>query len=162
MAIEFVLEDGTGKSDATSYGSVAGFRQFWLNRGVDYGAHEVSDVTIQINLNKATEYIDRLYPWRGIKFSTDQALAFPRTHCYDDEGTDFSNSVPSPVQKATFYAAGYLTEGNELLAPMASNIRSKTMGPVSVDYGFGGEQPVRLPDVERVVGRLVKQVGVLR
>ena len=36
MAVEFVVEDGTGLDDATSYMSEVEFRQYWENRGIDY------------------------------------------------------------------------------------------------------------------------------
>lgn len=161
MAIAFIVEDGTGKTDATSYGSVADFRQYWENRGVDYSAAEMSEAIAQAHLNNATDYVDRLHPWRGVKESTTQALEFPRSSCYDDTGANRSGIVPEEVALATFAAAGHLAEGKELWIA-SSNVRSKSMGPVSVTYGFGGEQPARLPGVERRIGRLASGLGVLR
>lgn len=161
MAIEFVAEDGTGKTDATSYGSVEGFRQYWVNRGTDYSSAVVSDAEASAYLNRATDYVDSLHPWRGVKASTAQALEFPRSTCYDDTGADRSGVLPEEIAMATFAAAGHLAEGKELWSS-ASNVRSKRMGPVSVTYGFGGEQPVRIPGVERRVGRLARPLGVMR
>jgi hypothetical protein len=164
MAIEFVVEDGTGKADATSYGSVDDFRQFWQNRGTDYGSHLYSDEQVQVALNKATDYVDGLYPWRGIKGSTTQALEFPRSYCYDDRDRYYdSDTVPSIIKKGMFIAAGYTLEGNEFFdGAVASNVTQKSMGPVSVSFGFGGEKPIRIPEVERAIGPLVKEMGVRR
>ena len=36
MAVEFVLEDGTGKTDSTSYAAVADFRQYFENFGTTF------------------------------------------------------------------------------------------------------------------------------
>ena len=157
MAIELVVEDGAGLPDATSYGAVEGFRQYWQNRGVDYSQ---TDDEVKAQLNEATEYINRLYPWRGIRFHATQALEFPRHSCYDDAGVNQSGRVPVAIEVATFVAAGHLLDGGDLSAPV-SNIKSKTMGPISVSYGFG-EEPVRLPKVERLVSSLVKPIGVMR
>lgn len=161
MAIEFVVEDGTGKTDATSYGSVADFRQYWENRGTDYSTATMSEALAQGYLNAATAYINGLYPWRGVPKTTTQALEFPRAVCYDDRGVDQSGAVPTAIEQATFMAGGHLAEGKTLLAPM-ENIQSRRMGPVSVTYGSGGQRPVKIPGIERLVGRLVKPMGVER
>lgn len=54
----FVVEDGTGQKGATSYGTIAGFRAYFADRGVDVTAPVLSDVVIQGLLTVATDYID--------------------------------------------------------------------------------------------------------
>ena len=52
MSIQFVVEDGTGKSTATAYITVAEFKQYWENRGRTFTQN---DATIQSWINQATE-----------------------------------------------------------------------------------------------------------
>jgi len=52
----FIVEDGSGKKGATSYGTVAAFEAYWLDRGIDISAWTSDDK--QACLVKATDYID--------------------------------------------------------------------------------------------------------
>lgn len=142
MAVTFVVEDGTGLSTATSYLSIADFKQYWEDRGVDYSA--LTDATIQPLLNRATQVIDQRYTFYGKVKSSTQALQFPRTDIYDKNDVKISSSiVPVPVENATaeiakaLYVAdqaeGSITDPNA--AP--SGIRSKSLGPMSVEYAPG-------------------------
>lgn len=99
----FVVEDGTGKEDANSYGSVAGADAYFAERGVT--AWTGSDTVKQQNLIKATDYIDTRFSqkFKGYVLypDTPQALAFPRT-AFD--------GMPTALLKATYeYALRSLT-----------------------------------------------------
>ena len=36
LSIQFTVEDGSKVTDANSYVTVTEFKQYWINRGVDY------------------------------------------------------------------------------------------------------------------------------
>lgn len=157
MAVQYIVEDGSNKTNATSYITLEDFRQYWENRGVDYSGDDDSD--LQVALNIATEYIDNLHIWEGYKQSKSQALQFPRDYCIDRNNIDQSGVVPQSIKNALCIAAKYKLDGNELVG-VSGNIRSRSMGPVSVTFGSGGEKPIKLDAVERLVGDLVKMVSV--
>ena len=136
MAIEFLLEDGTGLAAATSYASVAGFEQYFENKGTSFTQ---ADAVIQAWLNDATEYADNNYRWGGSKFSITQALKVPRSDWADCEGTDISESVPTELAKG-IYELAYARKGASSInvgAKTDNTIVSKSIGGLSVSYKGG-------------------------
>jgi hypothetical protein len=159
MAIQFEVEDGTCKADATSYVSVAELVQYWENRGVDYSF--TAGATVQAKLNIATQYVDNLHVYEGQKSTTAQALQFPRSWLVDRNGIDQSSVVPTAVKYAVCEAAAYELEGNSLEAATLM-IEARRMGPVSVTYGSRGQLPPRIGKAEKYLGDLVAQMRVTR
>jgi len=159
MAVQFVVEDGTRRADATSYVTVADFTQYWENRGVDYSGE--TEATVQARLNVASQYVDNIHVYEGHKSSTTQALEFPRDWLVDRNGIDQSGVVPDAVKYAVCEAAGHVFEGGSL-DEATQNIRSRTMGPVSVSYGPRGQIPPRIVRAEKYLGDLVAQMRVAR
>ncbi len=99
--MSFVVEDGTGKTDATSYVSLADADAYWVDRGNATWA-AATNADKQIALISATEYLDARYMWSsGVKWSTGQALAWPRGGAYDRFGYGIDDDVvPEPVKAA--------------------------------------------------------------
>lgn len=157
--IQFIVEDGTGKTDATSYVSVAELEQYWENRGVDYST--TLEATVQAKLNIATQYVDNLHVYEGHKMTTAQAREFPRDWLIDRDGIDQSGIVPEAVKSAVCEAAGYELEGNSLEDATLA-IESRSMGPVSVRYGGKGQLPPRIGKAEKYLGDFVAQMRVSR
>lgn len=99
MAI--VVEDGTGKSDAQSYLSVASANSYFTTRSIT--AWTGSDSVKEAALIAATEYID--IRWgeflKGyLEFPDVQALLFPRLNIYDSEGRALAG-IPQRLERAT-------------------------------------------------------------
>lgn len=157
MAVQYIVEDGSNKTDATSYITLEDFRQYWENRGADYSGE--ADADLQVKLNLATEYLDNLHVWEGYKQSNSQSLEFPRDDCIDRNGIDQGGVVPQAIKDALCVAAKYLLDGNEILG-VSGNVQSRSMGPVSVSFGSGGEKPIKLDKVERLVGDLTRRLQV--
>lgn len=149
MAIEFVLEDGTGLSNSTSYVSVADFKQYWENRTVDYSTK--TDAQVQGKLNEATQYIDNLNRYKGTVEQTTQALQFPRDGIINNKGVDVSGTVPIEVVYATCEIAAYSFTYS--LDPAEQNsIRSRTMGSLSVSFGNSGETGAVIIRADKYLG----------
>ena len=74
-----VVEDGTGKSDAESYISVADADAYFTKRGNTTWLALTETVKEQL-LRKATDYLVQVYRmrWKGVRVSATQALDFPR------------------------------------------------------------------------------------
>jgi len=137
MAIEF--DASIGSSSSTTYIDIAYFKQYWENRGVDYSS--LTDDTIKGLLNRATEYIDSNYHFKGEVVSTTQSLSFPRYNIYDKNNTEIlSTIIPVEVKKATSEIASeiYITDTNNGNYTSANQkgegIKSKSIGVMSITY----------------------------
>ena len=147
----FVVEDGTGKTDANSYITVAEMKEYWTDRGTDYTS--LSDAVIQGYCINATQYINMRYSFKGYPTSETQALDFPRalqtTTTTSAEGyngiidTKYNrridtNEIPTTLKNACCEIAGASavasTAGTTIHDNSGNNISSEKYGPVSVNY----------------------------
>jgi len=131
LTINFVVEDGTSKTDATSYASVDNYKQYWLNKGISISD---SDTVIKGLLNVAAEYLDLNYKYIGFKSDADQRREWPRVltdqSIYND--TVDSDEVPQDIIDAACYLAYQHKIGN--LWPIDEGVSSRSLGPVSTNY----------------------------
>lgn len=131
MAIDFIIEDGTGKIDSTSYASIAQFLQYWENIGTDYSAE--SEDSIKGWLNAASMYIDDTYEYKGVVSKETQALQWPRYGVIDRNGYEIkSDYIPKEIVDATCYMAAQAKQGS--LQVTTTGIKSERYGSVSVTY----------------------------
>jgi hypothetical protein len=140
MAIEFVVEDGTGKADATSYASTAEFQQYWENRGIDMSSETTANM--QAWLNVATNYIDINYRFFGARTTPDtQALQWPRENVLDRDGNEIDDDVlPTDIKYATIELAKVVKDKGvavSLYSDDSDRIQSQRLGPASVTYKSG-------------------------
>ena len=144
MAIEFVVEDGTGLTNSTRYASVAQYKQYWLNRGVTATG---TDDEIKGYLNLATQYIDNSYNFKSSQknISPRQALQWPRIDIYDQNCVVVSG-IPVELVNATCELASQAASGYETVD---TGIRSESYGPVSVTYS--GSSQKRFPKIEKML-----------
>ena len=85
----FVVEDGTGKTNANAYITVAEANSYISDYArADSGWDALNDATCEGHILEATQTLDLLYAHRfvGIKQDKEQALAFPRYGAYDRDG----------------------------------------------------------------------------
>jgi hypothetical protein len=92
MAIQLIIEDGTGVVDANSYITVAEAKAYASNRGVDLG----SDDAIAANLVLAADYMETKGPYTDIPYSQTQGLSFPRRERIGSP----SLGIPANIKKA--------------------------------------------------------------
>lgn len=132
----FVAEDGTGKADSNSYGSVTDADTYFTDRAI--AAWTGSNSVKQSALIRATDYIEGRFNGRfiGTKKTSTQALSWPRT----DAGDYASTIVPVELKKACYeYAVRALSV---TLAPdpevtasgMAVIDIRKKVGPIETDH----------------------------
>ncbi len=136
MAIEFIVENGTGLTNATSYVSVAEYKQYYENRGIDYTA--TAEATIQAKLNVATEYIDNNYNFIGNISNDEQALSFPRIGLSKNGNAIDSDVIPQDVKDAVCYIADKVKNGN--IEQVDTGVKSESFGPVSKTYSETGQR----------------------
>ena len=97
----FVVENGTGISNANSYASVAYYRTYWTERGRDVSAQ--TEAQIQAYLIRATDFIEKTFGdrWRGTRSTIVQSLGFPREGVVIDGISLPSDMLPSSLLMAT-------------------------------------------------------------
>jgi hypothetical protein len=149
MTIQFVVEDGTSKADATSYVTEDEYKQYWLNRGLDYSAV----TSVKAWLNQAAQYIDNHYRFLGCVTLQTQALQWPRAGMVDSKGNSVvSTTIPTALKSAACEVGNIFHLGKDLDA-MQENIQSKTIGPVSVSYA--GKATMRIPKVDNLLASFI-------
>jgi len=114
MTITFVVEDGTGLSDATSYCTVDEFKQYWFNKNYDY--NNLTEDQIKRLLNDVTAYIDNSYRngFPGKRDTTTQSLEWGREDAYYLDGFTIDDGTVPPEIKSAVNEMSYLvTQGND-------------------------------------------------
>ena len=111
MVIEFIVEDGTGLADATSYSTLDEFKQYWFNKNYSYDS--LNDTDIQRLLNESTAYIDSNYDFPGYRATSTQGLEWIREAAYYLDGYAIDDDVvPPEVKKATSEMAYLIFTGS--------------------------------------------------
>ena len=121
----FIVEDGTGLTDANSYASVQEYRDYASNRSIDVTSE--LDASIQGSLVRATDYVDLTYIYVGEQSNSPiQALEFPRTL------DEVDLLLPTRVTKATIEMAFDLASGSNVFKDETKNITEikEKVGPI--------------------------------
>jgi len=167
----FVVEDGSGKSDANSYSTIEFADQYWLNRGSPVAWSGATVAARQNALRQGTFYLDDVYGgvWRGTISTLTQSLTWPRVSAADaDNGlVYYSDAIPTRLKEAACEVALRHISGIDLrpdLAAGVDNVKSTSfsIGPISISETFAGSQGVtpRFPVVEsKLRGLLSYGVG---
>lgn len=93
-------------------------------------------------LRLSTDYMAGAYKWCGERTTDTQALDWPRT------GTQYDDDViPEAVKRANAELAVRASAGS-LLADQGAQVKSETVGPISVTYADGARQSVRYAAVD--------------
>ena len=117
MDVTFVIETGAGISDATSYVTIDEVKQYWFNKGYNYGT--LTDDDFKRILNSSTSYIDDSYRkgFPGYRQYDDQFLEWPRSNAYYiDRYNIGENTIPIEVKRAVYETAFLLFSGVDLTA----------------------------------------------
>jgi len=132
-AVNFIVEDGTGLTDSTSYISVDDADQYALDLGVTWLTGSDQKKKKQA-LNAAAQWIDEYFaPWKGYRSNEDQALRWPREGVVDDDNYDIqSDEIPNKLKDATVEAAIYWTDNGKLF-PAADNGGQLSVSKIQID-----------------------------
>jgi hypothetical protein len=124
MAI--VVEDGTGLSNAESYGSVADADTYHTARGNTVWT-DATTPNKETALVRATDYIDRRFGDRflGTRETSGQALAWPRVDAWDRDEFILSG-VPTKLKQALFEYALRALLIHELSPDPARNVNTQS------------------------------------
>lgn len=150
-----IVEDGTAKSDAESYASVANADAYWTARNVTaWGT--ATTAAKEAALREATLYLEGNYRWIGTRTWTTQALSWPRVI---REGIDLNGKVltslmvPGELLKACCELAYEVISNGSLLPSMDRGglVKSESVGPLAVVYMDGAPSLKSFPMVDMLL-----------
>lgn len=98
-SLSFIVEDGTGLENSTSFVSVAYANSYATIHGKTAWS-ALTNEQKEITLVLASDYINSQYNWRGEPVHPSQALALPRCGFSIPSGS-LTTGVPACVKKAT-------------------------------------------------------------
>ncbi len=138
MALTLVKEDGTGRTDANSYATVAEADSYFDAHLYASAWTAATAVTKAAALVMATRLVDSQYQFHGYRAHDTQALQWPRERCPDPDRnlvtsttmspvlTNFvpSTQVPQPVSFAVCEMARELLIADRTAAPAGEGIES--------------------------------------
>jgi len=166
MALQFIVEDGTGLETANSYVSITYADQYAVNFG--YSAWDTYSTPVkQQYLIQATQYIDLSFNFNSkitninsYKTNEEQALEFPRTNFFIGSYEFSSSAIPVNVMKAT-------VEGAVQIGADASRLITSTSGEVLKIEEVVGAVKIERFDNSRsstetiypTINRLLKNIG---
>jgi hypothetical protein len=113
-----VVEDGSGVANANTYISVADVSAFFTARGFTEPTIGFSATIYQV--------MDALdgFIYSGTKSNVDNAKAFPRTNCYDQEGILYGSAViPLALKQGAMWLVYYYSTGSDLGSVAAAVVK---------------------------------------
>lgn len=97
--MSLIVEDGTGITNANTYGTAAGARSYASARGVTLSA---SDAVVEPMLVNAMDYLNSL-TFVGKVVTDGQSLSWPRTCVFYSSGAAYpANTIPSALVDAQY------------------------------------------------------------
>lgn len=130
----FIVEDGSGLSDANSLVSVADFDGYCADRGIDLSDF-ADDTAKEVALVKGSDYLKTVYygSWSGDKLVETQALPFPRV-------VSLETIFPTDIKYANIELALKANVG-ELLSDVGQRVISEQVSSIKVTYSeYSDEQ----------------------
>lgn len=151
-----IVENGTGLAGAESYISVADADTYFTARGNATWAALTTEQKEQA-LRAATDYMQGMFAgqWAGQRYSVAQALDWPRAYVPIKDapasGSYYeSDEVPAAIGRACAEYAVRASAGS-LLGDIGAQVKSETVGPISVTYADGARQNSRYTAVENML-----------
>lgn len=138
-----IVEDGTGRTDANAYVSVADATARMTALGNTNWA-DLTSTEMEQAIVRATGYMEQAYRsnWRGTRLLRDQALSWPRYGAIVDGWTIESTLVPLDVANACADLA-FKAAGGDLNEDLTRSIIREKVGPLETEYSAFSPQSVR-------------------
>lgn len=111
---------------------------YHASRGNTAWTNSTDDTAKEAALRKATSFLDTIGrgKWKGVRATSGQALAWPRTDVVDEDGYDIAfDAIPAALAQACAEASLRYLNGEDLLPDKTDNVASESVaGAVSVSY----------------------------
>lgn len=149
----FIVEDGTGLADSTSYVSLE-YAELYADSffsETDYTLWSVTgNDSLQRLLNRASKYLDRTYVFNGELYSSTQALQFPRAYLYDNLGYDITG-VPSAIEQATCIVAMKMLNGINLDPDVGRKTIREKIDTIDITYSEAASNYKRYTEIDNLL-----------
>lgn len=156
-----VVETGTASATATAYCSLVFANAYHASYGNPSAWSSATVATREAAIREATMALDARYGgrWSGFRYSTAQALDWPRTYAYDSAGNEIASDViPVRLQQATAAMALLHIQGVSISPTVRTtgDIRSEALSAASgasksVTYAGTKPSETQLVQVERML-----------
>lgn len=155
----FIVEDGTGLTNATSYTSVAEADAYFAIDELNSATWAAFTTGKKENLlQQATRHLDLVFDYEGNKAFTSASLRWPRTQVVDLEGNAVSSSsVPLAIKYATCEMALAFSSTDFSADPSDKGIKELVVDVIEIKFDKGdrrGAAPDRVRNWLRGYGRL--------
>jgi hypothetical protein len=142
------VEDGTAKTDADSYISVADAD----TRHAALGNTEWASLTTAVkeqNLRNATIYMIQKYRtlWQGTRTTSTQSTDWPRYGVYVDGFSVDYDVLPVDIANACADLGLRANEG-DLLTDLSREVIRKKIGPLETEYASGSQEDKRYRSID--------------
>lgn len=156
-----VVEDGTGKTDAESYASIAQANAYHLSLG-NAAWEDLDDEVKEQLLRKASAYMARYAErWLGVRRTSEQALDWPRGYvpradcALTGELYWPEDEVPATIANACA-ALALRADTDDLSPDPGRQTIEETVGPITTRYAVGASMAPTYADVEIMLARFLK------
>lgn len=147
-----IVEDGSVVSNANSYISIADFETYAAAR--DYTIVGTSETL----LIKAMDYLEA-QSYKGIKYTSTQALQWPRVDVVIDSYLVDTDTIPTELINAQCEVAMAIDAGNDPLLDLPRKTISEQVGPIAVTYADGSSSLVINRRIMNALYKLLKTGG---
>jgi hypothetical protein len=113
----FIVEDGSGVTDSTSYLSVEEADALVESLGLNAEWFYFDEEQKEVFLNKGSYEFDQLLKWNSRLIDLAQGLDFPRVPFEDNNGR-LVEGITSPIKRAVVELTVSISEGNSNKAPV--------------------------------------------
>ena len=157
----FVVEDGSGKSDATSYCSVADADTYHTEHDDPVAWSGATDAVKEGALMEATTWLDSEFKWKGRIANATQALGWPRSGASDNEDREEeADVVPQKVIDATAWMAlQHIGTPLDQSYARGGDIKRQKVGPLEVEFMDTARPGTWRPYVRRILNGLFTNVA---
>lgn len=162
MAVVFTVETGTGSATGTSYITVAELTQFLEDAGLTITL--TTDAEKQALLNRMTPVLDAFASWPGYRAVDTQALEWPRSSAYYNDGASIESTViPPEIKKALAYFVYYSNAGTDVIPTREGAILKSESNEVTgavvetKDYWYSTKLTPEISEIKMILRRLLKK-----
>ena len=156
---DLVVEDGTARTDSNTYVSLAEADAYWeLRNESSTGWGAKSDEAKTASLLRAAQFLDYAYRYVGDRYSTIQAMTWPRVVFMDaDARAMYADVIPQRLKDAQCELAREDAINGPLLAPVdrGGRVQSESVGPLSVTYFADAPATKQFPLVDAILTDLL-------
>lgn len=157
MAVQLIVEDGSGLENSNSYVSLQEADDYWELRN-DSSWAALSDEDKTKGVVQASQYLDYFYKWIGDRYSSVQAMTWPRVVFFDaDARAMYANEIPKRIKDAACELAREAALNGPLLPTQdrGGRVQNETVGPLSVTYFADAAGRKEFPLVDVILSDLV-------